>query len=126
MAGRGSKEQDRQTDIQIFTLTCVCLGSPWQFICPWIFIFFCVSLQLQCPAWDTYKTLLFFAALLSPWAPALSSHSFLGVSACVPEIQVPKWCFHTSSFVPFLWDWILSWRTSCFFMGKGGDMECLL
>lgn len=62
---------------------------------------------------------------LVPLGPALSSPNFLGVSSYVPEIQTPKRCFYASSFVPVLWDWILSWRTSCFFMCKGRDVECL-
>lgn len=92
------------------------------------FYFFPCFPQLQCPPWDTFKTLLFISLLHSfivPLGPALSSPNFLGVCPCVPEIQTPKRCFHASSFVPILWDWILSWRTSCFFMCRGRDMECL-
>lgn len=106
----------------------MCLCSLWQFISPWIFIFSRVSPSCNVLLGILLRRFFLFLCctrFIVPLGPALSSPNFLGVCPCVPEIQTPKRCFHASSFVPILWDWILSWRTSCFFMCRGKDMECL-
>lgn len=104
-----------------------CLHSPWQLMCPWIFSFFCVS-----PSCNVLLGILlghFFllfccSRFLSPWALLWALPISLGSLFVFLKYKHQSSASTPAPLFFFCGTGSFPGGTSCFFMGKGEDMEC--